>query len=64
MEYESKSVFEGKYSFAIENAESLAKKYQVHKNHVSIAMILKQDKVKMLILAATKISQLGPNDNE
>jgi hypothetical protein len=66
MKYESKSVFEGKYSSAIANAEKLENHEfnVVHKNHISIATILKQKKMKMLILAATKFSQLGPNDNE
>jgi hypothetical protein len=54
------------YSSAIANAEKLANHEfnVVHENHVSIATILKQKKMKMLILAATKFSQLDPNDNE
>jgi hypothetical protein len=64
--YESYSDFESKYSSAIAYAEILIQKpeFQVHKNHVPIAAILKQDDVKDLIFLATKISQLGPNDTD
>ena len=62
--YESYSDFESKYSSAIAYAEILTQKpeFQVHKNHVPIAAILKQDNVKDLIFTATKISQLAPRD--
>ena len=64
MKYEDSTVFDDKFSSAITKAENLLSKYPVHKNHVPLATILKQDHVKSLVHVATKFDQIIPSSDE
>jgi hypothetical protein len=63
MKYEDITTFDEKFSSAITTAERLLRKFPVHENHVPISTILKEKEVKMLLHAATKIVQIGPNSD-